>query len=335
MSRHLSRMAWKQASTVSRPKRVKQPLHAACAHDAGLHLAVEIGREHFGHAGVALDDGEHRVVAHARAVELDRRDREAFLEHRGRGSRHRARHAAADVVVVAERLDVGDDLAIVEYRHRAAEVGQVTDAALGQIGVVHQEHVARPHGLGRKVAHHGVRHGRIGAAGELAAIAVEQADAIVVRLADHRPARGALDGVFDLGLDRIQRALDDLQHDRIDVARRRRAPKASPSQTSGAGSSNAFRFRLRGTNDQDAVRVDLEMLSGKDHGGRAELLHDRRPFEPKTRRQHRAVVDRRVAERAVEIDRADGLARRRRGAARGKLRVCPAARSARSRRRRN
>src|SRR5262249_5229767 len=95
------------------------------------------------------------------------------------------------------------------------------------------------------------------------------------------------------------------------------APKASRSRTSG--SLNAFRFRLRGTDDQNAVRIDLEVLRGKDHGGRAEFLHDRRPFEPKTRRQHRALVDRRVAERAVEVDRADRLARRRRGAARREL----------------
>ena len=67
------------------------------------------------------------------------------------------------------------------------------------------------------------------------------------------------------------------------------------------------------------MRVDLEMLRGKDHGGGAELLHDRRPFEPKTRRERRALVDRRVAECSVEVDRTDGLARRRRGAARGEL----------------
>src|SRR5439155_10407903 len=59
-------------------------------------------------------------------------------------------------------------------------------------------------------------HRRIGPAGQLAAVAVEQPDPKIVRLADHRTAGGALDGVFDLGLDRIQRALDDLQHDRID-----------------------------------------------------------------------------------------------------------------------
>ncbi len=201
------------------PEAREQPFHPARPHHAGLHLAVEIGGEHFGDPGVALDDGEHRVVAHARVVELDRRYREAFLEHGGGGARHRARHAPADVVVMAEGLDVGDHLAVVEHRNGAAEVGQMPDAALGEIGVVHQEDVARPHGLGRKVAHHRVRHRRIGASGQLAAMAVEQADPVVVRLADHRRARGALDGVFDLGLDRVQRAFDDLQHDRIDLAR--------------------------------------------------------------------------------------------------------------------
>ena len=160
------------------------------------------------------------LVPHAGVVELHRRDREAFLEHGDGGARHRARHPAADVVVMAERLDVGHHLAAMKHRHGAAQVRQMADAAFGQIRVVHQEHVARPHRLGRKVAHHRIGHRRIGAAGQLAAIAVEQADAVVVRLADHRAARGALDGVFDLGLDRVERALDDLQHDRVDRLRR-------------------------------------------------------------------------------------------------------------------
>jgi hypothetical protein len=190
--------------------------HASRAHQAGLHLAVEVGGEHLRHAGVALDDGEDRLVAHARAVELDRRDGEPFLEYGCCRAGHRARHAPADIVVMAEGLDIGHHLAPMEHRHGAAEVGQMADRALAEIGVVHQKDVARLHGLGREVAHYRVRHRRIGAAGELAAIAVEQADAIVVRLADHRRARGALDGVFDLGLDRVERALDDLQHDGID-----------------------------------------------------------------------------------------------------------------------
>ena len=105
-----------------------------------------------------------------------------------------------------------------EHRHRAAQIGQMPDRAFGQVGVVHQEHVAGRHGVRREIAHHGVRHGGIGAAGEFPAIAVEQADAIIVRLADHRRARGALDGIFDLRLDGIERALDDLQDDGIDLA---------------------------------------------------------------------------------------------------------------------
>ena len=196
---------------------LEQFRHAAGAHQTSLHLAVEIGGERFRHARVALDDGEDRVVAHAGAVEFDRRDGEPFLEHGRRRARHRARHAAADIVVVAEGLDVGDHLALMKHRHRAAQIGQMPDRAFGQVGVVHQEHVARLHGRRREIAHHGVRHGRIGTAGELAAIAIEQADAVIVRLADHRRARGALDGVLDLRLDGIERALDDLQHDGIDL----------------------------------------------------------------------------------------------------------------------
>ena len=193
---------------------LEQFRHAARAHQAGLDLAVEIGGERLGHARVALDDGEHGVVAHAGVVEFDRRDGEAFLEHRRRGAGHRAGHAAADIVVVAECLDVGDDFALVEHRHGAAQIGQVPDRALGQVGVVHQEHVAGPHGVRREIAHHRIRHGGIGAAGELAAIAIEQADAIIVGFADHRRARGALDGELDFRLDGIERAFDDLQDDR-------------------------------------------------------------------------------------------------------------------------
>ena len=137
-------------------------------------------------------------------------NREPFLEHAGRGPRHGARNPPADVVVMAEGLDEGDDVSFVEHRHRAAEIGQMPDAAFAEIGVVHQVHVAWPHGRQREIAHDRVRHGGIGAAGELAAAAVEQADAIVVRLADHGAARRALDGVLDLGFDRAQRSFDDL-----------------------------------------------------------------------------------------------------------------------------
>src|SRR5258706_4254710 len=63
---------------------------------------------------------------------------------------------------------------------------------------------------------------------ELAAIAVEQPDAEIMCFADHGAARGAVDGIFDCDLDRIQRTYDDLQHDRIDrygFAQRSRRPR--------------------------------------------------------------------------------------------------------------
>ena len=176
-------------------------------HHAGLDLAVEIGSQHVGHARVALDDGEHRFVADACVVKLDRRNGEPFLEHAARRSRHGAGHTPADVVMVAEGLDEGHHLAGVEYRHRAAEVGKMADAAFAEISIVHEKYVTRTHALEREIAHDGVRHGGIRSPGELAAAAVEQADAIIVRLADHGAAGRALDGILDLGLDRVPRCL--------------------------------------------------------------------------------------------------------------------------------
>ncbi len=164
----------------------EQLAHALRAHHDRLHLRVEIGFEHLGHAGIAPDDLERVVVALAFAVDPDRRDRQAFLEHRHRGARHRTGHAPADVVVMAERLDVRHHFAVVEHRHGRTHVRQMANRAFGEVRVVHQEHVARLHRLGRIVTHHRIGHRRIRAPGELAAIAVEQADAVVVRLADHR-----------------------------------------------------------------------------------------------------------------------------------------------------
>src|SRR5262249_47759912 len=172
---------------------------------------------HVGNAGVAPHDGEHRLVAHPLTDELYRRDREPLLEY-GRGRTwHRAPHTAPHIVMMAEGLDVGDHPPLVEHPHGAAQIREMSDAALGQVGVVHQKHIAGPHSFWWEVAHHGVRHRRVGSAGELAATAIKQTDPIVVSLADHRAAGGPLDGVFDLCFDRGEGAFYDLQHDRIDV----------------------------------------------------------------------------------------------------------------------
>src|SRR5262249_49947551 len=77
------------------------------------------------------------------------------------------------------------------------------------------------------------------ASGELAAATIVDAGAEVARLADHGRARGALDGRFHLGLGRGQRALHDLQQDRVDGHEalastrlpRRSTPPTSPGNT--------------------------------------------------------------------------------------------------------
>jgi hypothetical protein len=128
---------------------------------------------------------------------------------------------------MAERLDERHDIrpvprrAIaaprVEDRDRDAQVGQVADAALGRVDVVVEVHVAGPHRLEREVAHHRVDQRAVAAPGQFPQPPVVDACAKVVGVADHRRARGPRDGLLDLGLDRRQRALDELDRDGVDV----------------------------------------------------------------------------------------------------------------------
>jgi hypothetical protein len=99
----------------------------------------------------------------------------------------------------------------------------VADAALGEVDVVVEEHVAGPHRLEREVAGDRVHQRGVRPAGELAQQPVVDAGAVVVRVADHRRARRAPDRVLDLLLDRGERALHDLEHDRVDLTSGRSA----------------------------------------------------------------------------------------------------------------
>jgi hypothetical protein len=117
--------------------------------------------------------------------------------------------------VVAERLDERDDRALGEDRHRDAQVGQVADPALGEVDVVVEEDVAHVHLVDRVVPHDRLHQCRVRPAGELAQLPVVDAGPEVVRVADHRGARGPADGGLDLHLDRGQRAGDDLDQDRV------------------------------------------------------------------------------------------------------------------------
>jgi hypothetical protein len=89
--------------------------------------------------------------------------------------------------VVPERLDERDHVAVgVEHGNGHAEVRQVPDAALGQVDVVVEEHVPRPHRGDRVVADDRVHQRRVRAAGELTQLHVVDAGPEVVRVPDHR-----------------------------------------------------------------------------------------------------------------------------------------------------
>ena len=99
---------------------------------------------------------------------------------------HRSRHRAADVVVVAERLNEGDHLTIVKDRDRDAQVGQVSDPAFRAVDIVVEEHVAGLHLCKREVAGNRMNQRRIRPSGELAQQPVVNAGSKVMRIADHR-----------------------------------------------------------------------------------------------------------------------------------------------------
>ena len=183
----------------------------------GADLGVEVAPEMLRQARVALDDAERRLVHLAALVELDRRDHQALGPHVLGMDGQAAGHRAADIVVVAEDLGEADQPSLVEDRQGGAEIGDVADAARRVVGVVPEEHVARVDVVFPEILEHRLDQRRIGPPGELAPPGVEQRDPVVVLVADHRRARGALDGGLDLELGRADGAGDDLELDRPEL----------------------------------------------------------------------------------------------------------------------
>ena len=198
---------------------VEQLAEPARAHQAGRALRVEVGAQRLGHPRVAGHDAQRRPVGDSRVPQPDRRDHQPLLEDAGRAGRHRTGYGAADVVVVAERLDESHHATLIrpsaEDRDRHTEVGQMADAALGSVDVVVEEDVALLHLLDREVACNRVHQRAVGAAGQLAQQPVVDAGTEVVCVPDHRASRGAPDRGLDLHLDGGQRALDDLHQHRV------------------------------------------------------------------------------------------------------------------------
>ena len=107
--------------------------HAARGDLAGGELAADVAQHAAGHAHVAVDHAEQRGVGLAALVEFQRRDAQALGVDLGAVGRIGARHAPADIGVVADRRGIGDRLAVRcrgEQRLEDEDVRQVHPAVI-------------------------------------------------------------------------------------------------------------------------------------------------------------------------------------------------------------
>ena len=202
---------------------LRQRLDPPASEPGGALLGVEIALEMFGQSRIAHDDAERRLIALAFFIELDRRDEHAFHPAVGGVHGKAAGNGAADVVMVSEHLAEADQPLVVEYRNGGAQIGDMPDAAARIVRIVPEEHVSRMDIVGAEIFEHRLDNRRIGAAGQLAPLGVEQRDPIVVLIADHRRAGGSLDRGLDLELGGADGSVDDFELDRTEGLSRRGA----------------------------------------------------------------------------------------------------------------
>ena len=138
-----------------------------------------------------------------------------------------ARVGAADVEHVRRGAREADELALVEDRDDDRDVRRVRGAG---VRVVVQDHVALvdvvaedPDHVLHDLRHRAHEHRRRVRLGEVVALAVEDARAEVLGLADDRGVRHAVEHARHLLRDRGERAADDAHQDR------RREPGAAPA----------------------------------------------------------------------------------------------------------
>ena len=194
---------------------VAQLLHALLTRAATGHESEEVGPVHGRVAHVVQDQVEHRLLNLATLDDLDRGDDEPLVVDRLGVRRQRARQAATDVHHVAELRGPADELARVEDRDEHEPVVRVRDraGALERVGA--EDHVALVDAL-VPVGHHLVD---VGA--ELphdhAAAGIRDHRELVVLLPDHGAHRRAEEHGVHLIAGALERALDDVERDRVDL----------------------------------------------------------------------------------------------------------------------
>ena len=116
--------------------------------------------------------------------------------------------------MMTEHLAEADQPAPVEDRDRRAQVRYVSDTAGTVVGIVPEEDIALVNVVRSEIIENRLDEGGVGASGEFTAPGVEQGDAVVVLVPNHRRTRGALDRRLDFKLRGADGAGNDLELDR-------------------------------------------------------------------------------------------------------------------------
>ena len=145
--RHRALVALERASSaatkMSTPKRSHISITRRSAVRHAATMALKSLRFQCRQAALVEREVEDILLQHALLVDLDRRDRDAFLEDRGGIGRQAARHLATDIGHVAEHRAPADEAPVlVEDRQQNQPVIGVADRALALVRVGHEEDVA-------------------------------------------------------------------------------------------------------------------------------------------------------------------------------------------------
>ncbi len=295
--------------------------HAAFGHAQRRDDRVEVRLVPLGQPAIAQDQVQHLLIELPLAIDLDRRDLDAFLEDLRRIGGQAAGHLAADVGHVAEHRAPGDDAPVDVDRHQREPVVQMAHRAVAAVRIVGEEDVAffdvaliagdEPGEERTELAHHHL------------AVRIGDHRERVVLFANARRHRGAEQHRVHLGARVLQRVLDDVERDRIDIdlAERpgvrlddggwHRACLVSFSCVRGAcvaSRSRVCRYRsasvlLRRTDQDVAHRIHFADVIGQDQRGGVHLDHDRGAGNAIARLEQRTVVDARLMIAPFEEDR--------------------------------
>ena len=169
--------------------------------------------------------GELALAEPALVDEKEIVDQHAFLVDGGRKRRHRAGRGAADIGVMAARGDVEEDLlaGVVEDRRDDGDVGQMRAAVVGR---VEREDVAgadpalvQPDDRFDGPVHRAEMHGHVRRVGDEPAFAVEDGAGEIEPFLDVDRIGRVLQRHAHLLGDRHEEVVEDLEHDRIGLAR--------------------------------------------------------------------------------------------------------------------